>query len=282
MEFFVFLPQSRLSVEQIVARARAAEQFGYAGMAFMDHLVTPLDETSDVWEAMTLATWVAARTTTLRIGHLVLCDAFRHPAVLAKQATTLDSASGGRFDVGIGWGSWPRELTGFGITDDGPAARAVRLTESVRTLTTLWGGDPLHPGGARQTPVPSTRPTLVIGGVGPTALTLARTHADWWNVPANALVRLPELRDQVGSARVSIQQMVALELPDGDETAVRRAHRFFGGLGTGLITGTADHVRSYFAGLAAQGVERAYVWFADQAAISSLEDFAARVMSALM
>ena len=99
MEFFVFLPQSRMSVEQIVARARAAEQFGYAGMAFMDHLVTPLDETSDIWEAMTLATWVAARTTTLRIGHLVLCDAFRHPAVLAKQATTLTAhrAAGSRW-----------------------------------------------------------------------------------------------------------------------------------------------------------------------------------------
>ena len=48
--------------------------------------------------------------------------------------------------MGIGWGSWPRELTGFGITDDGPAARAVRLTESVRTLTTLWAAI-LHPGG---------------------------------------------------------------------------------------------------------------------------------------
>ena len=92
-------------------------------------------------------------------------------------------------------------------------------------------------------------------------------------MPANALVRLPELRDQVGSARVSIQQMVALQLPDGDETAVTRAHRFFGGLGTGLITGTADQLRSYFAGLAAQGVERVYVWFADQAAISSSRGF---------
>jgi hypothetical protein len=51
---------------------------------------------------MTMATWVAAHTVRLRIGQLVLCDAFRHPAVLAKQAVTLQEAAGGRFELGLG------------------------------------------------------------------------------------------------------------------------------------------------------------------------------------
>ena len=68
-----------------------------------------------MWEAMTAATWLAAHTSNLGIGHLVLCDAFRHPAVLARQAATLDHASGGRFELGIGSGSTPDELQVFGI-----------------------------------------------------------------------------------------------------------------------------------------------------------------------
>lgn len=94
-EFFLYLPQMRMDVEAIGERASAAEGSGFTGIAFMDHMVPPLAETSPMLEAMTLATWVAARTTDLVVSHLVLCDAFRHPAVLARQAVTLDHASGG-------------------------------------------------------------------------------------------------------------------------------------------------------------------------------------------
>lgn len=282
MEFFVFLPQSRLGVEQVVARALAAERLGFSGMAFMDHLVTPMAEGQDLWEAMTLATWVAARTTTLRIGHLVLCDAFRHPAVLAKQVATLDSASGGRFEVGLGWGSWPSELTGFGITEAGPAARAARLADTVRTLSALWAGEPVRQDGPRQVPVPTTRPTLVVGGAGPTALALAREHADWWNLPAPDLHRLAELRGQVGRARVSVQQMVALQQPDDvGGASVARARRHFGHLGAGLVAGTAAELRAHFVDLEGQGVDRVYVWFPDQAPEQTLEAFAHAVLAPL-
>ena len=68
-----------------------------------------------MWEAMTIATWLLARTQSLVVGHLVLCDALRHPAVLARQAATLDHASGGRYELGIGWGSVPDELDTFGV-----------------------------------------------------------------------------------------------------------------------------------------------------------------------
>ena len=71
-----------------------AEASGFDGIAFIDHLEAPGQPDENIWEAMGIATWVAAKTERLRIGHLVLCDAFRHPAVLAKQAVTLSDASG--------------------------------------------------------------------------------------------------------------------------------------------------------------------------------------------
>lgn len=178
MEFWLFLPQSRMSLDDVVGMSRAAEACGYAGVALIDHLVTPLAESQPLYEAMTTATWIAARTNTLRVGHLVLCDALRHPAVLAKQAVTLDHASGGRFELGLGWGSWPRELTGFGVTEADARERAGRLVESVTALRTLWAGGPIVPDGLCQSPGPKGRMPVVVGGVGPTAVRLAREHAD--------------------------------------------------------------------------------------------------------
>src|SRR5699024_10119972 len=75
-EWFLFLPQSRLGVDDIVARARTAEASGFHGVAFIDLLETPMAPDAPIWEAMTIATWVAAHTQRLRVGHLVLCDAF--------------------------------------------------------------------------------------------------------------------------------------------------------------------------------------------------------------
>ena len=112
MRFHLFLPQMRMSLDDLVERARAAEAAGFEGIALMDHLAPPLATQHDMWEAMTAATWLLARTDALVVGHLVLCDPLRHPAVLARQAATLDHASGGRFELGIGWGSVPAELEG--------------------------------------------------------------------------------------------------------------------------------------------------------------------------
>ena len=115
MQFFLFLPQMRMTMEQLVDRARASEQAGFDGRTGMDHLAPPLAEQHPMYEAFVTNTWVAAHTARIRIGSLVLCDAFRHPAVLAREAVTLDHASLGRFDLGIGWGSWPSELETFGV-----------------------------------------------------------------------------------------------------------------------------------------------------------------------
>ena len=126
MEFNLFLPQMRLTFDQLVDRARAAEAAGFAGMTGMDHLAPPLADDQTMYEAIVTTTWLAAHTERMRIGSLVLCDAFRHPAVLARQAVSIDHASGGRYELGIGWGSVREELETFGVGSTEPrAGRAV-------------------------------------------------------------------------------------------------------------------------------------------------------------
>jgi alkanesulfonate monooxygenase SsuD/methylene tetrahydromethanopterin reductase-like flavin-dependent oxidoreductase (luciferase family) len=282
--FHLFLPQMRMTHEAIVERALAAEAAGFEGIAFMDHLAPPLAFEHDMWEAMSIASWVLARTTTLTVGHLVLCDSFRHPAVLARQATSLDHASGGRFELGIGWGSVPEELQVFGVGSTEPRERVGRLAESLDIIRRLWTGDVVdYQGehftlaGARQRPTPTRHIPVTVGGVGRRTLQIVRDHADWWNLPIHHLDRLDELRDQVGGARVSMQPMVAL-LPDESarDEVTALAHRRFGAgaMGRNLVIGTAPELAEHFGQLHARGVERFYVWFADFAPVATLDRFA--------
>ena len=146
---------------------------------------------------MTVATWVAARTERIKVGHLVLCDAFRQPAVLAKQAVTLAEASGGRFELGLGSGSMPDELAKFGRARRPPRERVDALGDTLVALKQYWDAD----GERAQQPTPSLPIPIVLGGVGPRMLDLVRKHADWWNLPATYVDRLPEFVPLIGSAK---------------------------------------------------------------------------------
>lgn len=278
-EWYLFLPQVRLSAADIAERARRAEASGFDGIAFIDHLEAPGLPDESIWEAMGIATWVAAKTERLRIGHLVLCDAFRHPAVLAKQAVTLSEASGGRFELGLGAGSWPAEFARFDVGQQDPKARVEQLDRHLKLLRQYWGDVTGEAGPAPQAPRRSYPIPLVLGGSGPRMMELVRRYADWWNLPAHQLDRLPTLAAGAGTARLSIQQMVGFVRSGSDPDTVREVStRRFGNLGSGLICGDADELSGHFSGLAGQGVERFYVWFADFAAPDSLHEFGESVI----
>jgi alkanesulfonate monooxygenase SsuD/methylene tetrahydromethanopterin reductase-like flavin-dependent oxidoreductase (luciferase family) len=276
-EWYLFLPQVRVPVADIVDRARHAEASGFTGIAFIDHLEAPGLRDESIWEAMSVATWVAAKTERLRIGHLVLCDAFRHPAVLAKQAVTLSEASDGRFELGLGSGSWPAEFTRFDVGQQDPVARVKQLESHLDVIGQYWGrGDDAT---RSQSPLPTHPIPLILGGTGRRMMELVRRYADWWNIPANHIDRLAELAPAAGSARVSIQQMIGFVRKDSDPAKVREVSaRRFGNLGSGLICGDADELSGHFSNLSGQGVERFYVWFADFAAPESLHEFGETVI----
>jgi alkanesulfonate monooxygenase SsuD/methylene tetrahydromethanopterin reductase-like flavin-dependent oxidoreductase (luciferase family) len=286
-EFVLFLPQMRLSFPDLVARARAAEAAGFAGITGMDHLVPPLAADQPMYEAVVTSTWIAAHTERLRVGSLVLCDAFRHPAMLAREAVSVDHASGGRYELGIGWGSVAEELTTFGVGSARPRDRVRRLRETLEVLRALWAGESVdydgefhHLRGARQEPRPLGHIPIVVGGAGPKTLALVAEFADWWNLHVGEVDRLEELRPQVGDARVSIQDVVALVPDEGRREAVTAlATRRFGRMGP--TVGDAAELVDHYGRLAERGVERVYVWFADFAPPDTLAAFGEGVIAPL-
>ncbi|HEX3564896.1 MAG TPA: LLM class flavin-dependent oxidoreductase, partial [Acidimicrobiales bacterium] len=255
-------------------------------MAFMDHFAPPMAETQPMYEALVTATWLAARTERLRMGHLVLCDAFRHPAVLAKQVASIDHASGGRFELGLGWGSVPAEFDMFGVDEQSAGARIRRLDETLQVLRALWSGESVdfdgefhHLRGAMQRPVPVGHIPIVIGATGKKTLELVARHADWWNLQIGNLHRLEELRAQTGDARTSVQQMVCFiptekERPEVEAAARRR----FSAFGDVIMFGTAPELVDQIGALADRGVERIYTWFTDFAAPATLAAFGSEVI----
>jgi alkanesulfonate monooxygenase SsuD/methylene tetrahydromethanopterin reductase-like flavin-dependent oxidoreductase (luciferase family) len=290
VEFYVFLPQMRMTFDDIVSKAQTAEASGFRGMTFMDHMVPPLAATHPMHEAFITATVVAARTEQLRVGHLVLCDSFRHPALLAREALALDHASGGRFDLGIGSGSVVSEFAPYGIPTLPGRDRVRRLDETLQVLRALWSGQTVdfdgefhHLHGATMAPTPLGQIPIVIGGSGPATMALVARHADWWNLPVHRLDHFEELRPTAGAARVSLQQMVAFVGTEADRAAVTElALRRFPNYGGGLVIGDGDELRTHFAAIADRGVERFYLWFADFATDTTLRMFGERVISPLV
>lgn len=287
----VYLPQIRMPYDVIEQRVRCAEDLGFHSAWFMDHLAPPAMPDSDCFEGWTLVTALAARTERIRLGHLVLCDAFRHPAVLAKMATSLDVISNGRLDLGIGWGSVAAELQQFGITSDGAGVRARRLRETIELLRLLSSGEPTdYDGEFVRTRGATMRPRSVqdripvhVGGAGERlTLPLARDLADWWNCPSYAADRLPELRELVGPGpRVSVQHPVGLAASSAArEETEAVARKRFGGWG-GLVVGTPDEVASRLAAEREHGVELWILQFSDFGRPETLELFAREVAPAL-
>jgi alkanesulfonate monooxygenase SsuD/methylene tetrahydromethanopterin reductase-like flavin-dependent oxidoreductase (luciferase family) len=251
--FGVFLPQLRMSFDAILERTFAAESIGFDSVWLMDHLAAPAAPEWDTLEGWTLAAGLATRTNRVRLGHLVTCDPFRHPAVLAKMAATLDVLSDGRLELGLGWGSVDAELRTFGI-DAGPAAeRAARLRETLEILPRMFTGEPFdHVGryyrleGARGRPVPvQPRIPVHVGGAGPKlTMPLVRDFADWWNCPSYAADRLVDLRPLAGDAGVSVQHPVGLAAGANDrdevDQVVRRRFSTWGGVVSGTPAEVAD------------------------------------------
>ncbi len=288
--FGVFLPQLRMSFDTILERTLAAEAAGFDSVWLMDHLAAPAAPEWDTLEGWTLSAALAVRTTRIRLGHLVTCDPFRHPAVLAKMAATLDVLSGGRLELGLGWGSVDAELRAFGI-DAGPAPeRAARLRETLEILPRMFAGEPFDYWGAhyrlegavgRPVPVPDQIP-VHIGGAGPKlTMPLVREFADWWNCPSYAADRLAELRPQAGNARVSVQHPVGLAANDADRDEVAAlVQRRFGGWG-GVVTGSPSDVADALVADVELGARGFVLQFHDFGTIATFERFMADVAPAV-
>ena len=281
-EFHLYLPQMRMAMGDIVERAVVAERVGFDGVALMDHLAPPGVVDAPMFEAIVTATWLAARTERLTRGSP---GALRRipPSGAAREAgVSIDHASGGRFELGLGWGSQPAEIEAYGVGDPSPRVRHARLAESLEVIRRLWSGDTVSYQGAHHTlqgvapkPLPTRRIPIVIGGTGPRTLDLVAEYADWWNLPIDTLQHLDRLRPRAGRARISVQLLVTL-IPPGSarEEIIRTAERRFPWAGeTGMLVGDAAELTAQFRALADRGVERFYLWFTDFARTPTLDAF---------
>jgi len=160
------------------ALARRLEGIGAYRMTVSDHLDDQLAPIAALMAA-------ADATTTLRVGALVLCNDYRHPAVMAKEAATLDILSEGRFELGLGAGWMTTDYQHAGIPLDPAPVRVERLEEAVQVVRGLFSDGPCTFHGAHYrvdglSGSPKPRPDLpiVIGGGGRRVLEVAGRHAD--------------------------------------------------------------------------------------------------------
>ena len=190
------LPSGETSFSSVAAWAKRAEELGFDSVWVSDHFFysfaryggDPAPIAS--LEPLTTLAGIAAVTHRVRLGTLVLCSAFRHPALLARSAASIDLVSDGRLDVGLGAGWMQEEFDAFGYRFGTAGERFGALEESLDVLRRLFEGDRVTYDGPTVTlreavlaPAPGRGPSLWVGGKGgPRLLRLAARLADGWNM----------------------------------------------------------------------------------------------------
>jgi probable F420-dependent oxidoreductase len=191
---FGVIGESIRSGMQLLACARRVEELGYATLLLRDHFVS--EPYGDQLAPLVALTAAACATTTLHVGSFVLDNDYRHPALLAKEAATLDQLSGGRFELGIGAGWLSDEYARAGIEFDPPGVRVSRLAESLQVLKGLLSGSAVTFTGAHYSisdlasfPKPLRQPHLpiLVGAGGRRMLALGGQQADIVGVLPSAL-----------------------------------------------------------------------------------------------
>ncbi len=163
------------------------EAAGYRAVWSWDHFVGKGDKRVPVVEQWTTLSIVAGATSTIGLGTFVTNVMNRHPALVARMASTLQLASEGRFTLGIGIGGGAPEHRAYGIAFPEPPERAARLEEAVAVIRALWAGGPVtRPSPfyplreAYALPVPVPAPRILIGAGTPAGARLAARVGDGW------------------------------------------------------------------------------------------------------
>lgn len=179
-----------LSWEKTVERWQLFERWGFDSVWDCDHFVQPSRPTGPYFEGWTLLAALAARTSRIRIGVLVSSNTFRHPALLAKEAVTVDHVSAGRLELGLGAGWYVPEHEMYGLDFYETRERVERFQEAVEIVDGLLRGSlgsfegrhyRLHDAHFSPLPVQKPRPPLTLGAHGPRMLGICARYADTWN-----------------------------------------------------------------------------------------------------
>ena len=203
--------------------ARRLDAAGYAGIWAWDHFTGQgADKSVSVVECWTALAMAAGATQRVTVAPFVLNEMNRHPAVVARMASTLHLASGGRLVLGIGIGGAKKEHDAYGIEFPEAPERVARLEEAVAVIRALWTGGPitrespfypLHEAYAH--PVAPKPPRIIVGGETRPGARLAARIGDGWstfddNFEANLPVYLETLEAE-GRRRDEQQVLVGFQ-----------------------------------------------------------------------
>ena len=283
--------------DDLMTMAQWSESNGLASFARSDHYLwtgrTPREPATDAFA--TLA-GLARDTTSIRLAVLVSPITFRHPAVIAKMAATIDEMSGGRLDLGVGTGWMEAEHTAFGLPFWEWSERFARLEEALGYMEAAFGpGHGRFEGQFYQldeevSPKPANV-RLLVGGSGKSKTPrLAGRHADEYNLfvrpPADLKQRIDVMRQAAGSRPVSISVMggalvgrtqaeyrsLLAKAASEDGKTPEEVEAMFAE--RGLPHGTPAQAAETIAALEEVGVEKYYLQWLE---VSDLDGFAATV-----
>jgi F420-dependent oxidoreductase-like protein len=195
--------EPRRAWARTVEVARLAESLGFESVWLFDHFHTVPEPTDEItFESFTTLTALAMATERVRLGHVVVCTAFRNPALTAKMMSTMDVISGGRMELGIGAG-WKRDewlAYGYGYPDT--KDRLGRLKDDLEVISRMFApGRAAYEGryssieGAVNEPKPLQQPRvpIMVGGNGrEVTWRLAARYADELNLDNLSLDEMPE------------------------------------------------------------------------------------------
>jgi alkanesulfonate monooxygenase SsuD/methylene tetrahydromethanopterin reductase-like flavin-dependent oxidoreductase (luciferase family) len=280
-------PQIGGTYEQILRAARLAETEGLHSFARSDHLAWQRDPAPDATDAFATMGGLARDTDSVRLAVLVTPITFRHPAIIAKNATTLDQMSGGRFDLGVGTGWNDFEHEALGIPFPESAERWARLEDALGYLEVAFAEEGGTYSGRFYSLDLAVRPKptgirLIIGGSGPKRTpALAGARADEYNIficPADeAREKIRVMREAAGDRLVEATMMGPVTVAGSDAelaeliaAAAGRRHITSDELTarwerSGILFGTPTRLQEQMAALEEAGVQRIYLQWLDLA-----------------
>lgn len=298
MRFGVHTGLQNTDIPELQGLWRRIEELGFDWISIWDHFYAA-DGTDDpnCLEAVASHAALAASTTRVRCGSLVYSAGYRHPAVLANAAVTLDQISGGRVTLGLG-GGWSKvEYRAYGIPFGTAASRLRTLDESIQCVRSLltqdstdFSGEFFTLTGARCEPkaVQERLPIWVGGGGEKVTLRIVAQHADGWNVPFIApetwehkAAVLEAHCDRLGRDPATVEKTVNVGMASSEEDLKVQFGNISELVRPGVLTGGVQEMTDRVGAYRDAGAE--YLILAMRAPFDSdaLERFAAEVIPAV-
>ena len=287
-------PQGQEFIAEIMRSLESAEaSFDSAWMS--DHVIPWADwqnPATDNLEGWTTLNYLMGMFKRLSFGHIVLCNSFRNPALVAKMTATLSVLSSGRFILGIGAGWKKEEYLSYGYDFPKASVRIEALDEAVQIIRKMWTENEVHftgkhyrINGAYCNPKPNPNPPIMIGGGGNKLLEVVASQADWWN-GINSLDdyrhKLSVLRnhcERIGRDYESIKKtwLGCVSVAESQDEALRIAANSSFPTSEPTIAGTPEEVARKLQDFVDLGVEYFILRFLDFPSQKGLEVFAEKV-----